>query len=135
MIDGTATASADGLTVTTDPGQGITKPGWHGMTPPTTNTHTDPAPPVPPPPPPPMGDEGDPNVVEKDPMAVLDVVQLPRDVEANKRNPIPIAVLANDVPGDEPLNPGSVAITQPKRGTATVQGGVVYYLSTDGKSG
>ena len=25
--------SADGLTVTTDPGTGITKPGWHGMTP------------------------------------------------------------------------------------------------------
>ncbi|MFV0383540.1 Ig-like domain-containing protein, partial [Paracoccus sp. (in: a-proteobacteria)] len=34
VIEGTATVSADGKTVTTDPGTGITKPGWHGMTPP-----------------------------------------------------------------------------------------------------
>jgi hypothetical protein len=34
VIEGTATVSADGLSVTTDPGTGITKPGWHGMTPP-----------------------------------------------------------------------------------------------------
>jgi hypothetical protein len=32
-IDGTATVSADGKTVTTDPGTGITHPGWHGLTP------------------------------------------------------------------------------------------------------
>ncbi|MGE0642374.1 MAG: Ig-like domain-containing protein [Nitrospira sp.] len=31
-IEGTATVSADGLSVTTDPGQGITKPGWHWVT-------------------------------------------------------------------------------------------------------
>ena len=31
VIDGTATVSADGLSVTSDPGQGITKPGWHGL--------------------------------------------------------------------------------------------------------
>ena len=34
VIEGTATVSADGLSVTTDPGQGITRPGWHGVTPP-----------------------------------------------------------------------------------------------------
>ncbi|MEV8468445.1 Ig-like domain-containing protein [Fluviibacterium sp. DFM31] len=34
VIEGTGTVSADGKTVTTDPGTGITKPGWHGMTPP-----------------------------------------------------------------------------------------------------
>jgi hypothetical protein len=34
VIDGTATVSADGLTATTDPGFGITHPGWHGLTPP-----------------------------------------------------------------------------------------------------
>lgn len=34
VIEGTATVSADGLSVTTDPGTGITKPGWHGMLPP-----------------------------------------------------------------------------------------------------
>jgi len=34
VIEGTATVSADGLRVTTDPGTGITHPGWHGMTPP-----------------------------------------------------------------------------------------------------
>ncbi|TAY63473.1 Ig-like domain-containing protein, partial [Rhizobium ruizarguesonis] len=34
VIDGTATASADGRTVSTDPGSGVTMPGWHGMTPP-----------------------------------------------------------------------------------------------------
>ena len=33
-IDGTATVSADGLSVTTDPGQGITHIGWHGLAPP-----------------------------------------------------------------------------------------------------
>jgi hypothetical protein len=33
-ITGTATVSADGNTVTTDPGSGITHPGWFGVTPP-----------------------------------------------------------------------------------------------------
>lgn len=33
VIEGTATVSADGLTVTTDPDTGITHPGWHGVTP------------------------------------------------------------------------------------------------------
>jgi hypothetical protein len=32
-IDGTATVSADGKTVVTDPGSGVTKIGWHSMTP------------------------------------------------------------------------------------------------------
>ncbi len=34
VIEGTATVSVDGLTVTTDPDTGITHPGWHGVTPP-----------------------------------------------------------------------------------------------------
>src|SRR5262249_13625429 len=34
VIDGTATVSDDGLYVTTDPGTGVTHPGWHGMLPP-----------------------------------------------------------------------------------------------------
>jgi hypothetical protein len=34
VIDGTATVSADGLSVHTDPGMGVTHPGWHGLTPP-----------------------------------------------------------------------------------------------------
>jgi hypothetical protein len=34
VIDGTATVSADGLTVVSDPGSGVTAPGWHGFTPP-----------------------------------------------------------------------------------------------------
>jgi hypothetical protein len=33
VIEGTATVSADGATVTTDPGYGVTHPGWHGLTP------------------------------------------------------------------------------------------------------
>ena len=33
-INGTATVSADGKTATTDPGSGITHPGWYGVTPP-----------------------------------------------------------------------------------------------------
>jgi len=33
-ISGTATVSGDGLSVVTDPGQGITAPGWFGPTPP-----------------------------------------------------------------------------------------------------
>jgi hypothetical protein len=36
VIEGTATVSADGLFVTTDPGTGVTHPGWHGMAPPGT---------------------------------------------------------------------------------------------------
>ncbi len=34
VIEGTATVSADGSSVQTDPGTGITHPGWHGLTPP-----------------------------------------------------------------------------------------------------
>jgi hypothetical protein len=34
VIDGTATVSPDGETVVTDPGTGVTQPGWHGLTPP-----------------------------------------------------------------------------------------------------
>jgi len=34
VIEGTATVSADGLYVTTDPGTGVTHPGWHGLAPP-----------------------------------------------------------------------------------------------------
>ena len=48
VIDGTATVSPDGLTVVTDPGTGVTQPGWHGLTPP-----GKPGGPPPPPPPPP----------------------------------------------------------------------------------
>src|SRR5205085_3012593 len=33
VIEGTATVSADGQSVRTDPGTGITHPGWHGLTP------------------------------------------------------------------------------------------------------
>src|SRR5262249_32021087 len=36
VIEGTATVSDDGLSVHTDPGTGITHPGWHGLTPPGT---------------------------------------------------------------------------------------------------
>jgi hypothetical protein len=32
-VDGTCTVSADGKTVTTDPGSGVTKIGWHSLTP------------------------------------------------------------------------------------------------------
>ena len=31
VVDGTGTVSDDGLFVTTDPGTGVTHPGWHGM--------------------------------------------------------------------------------------------------------
>ncbi len=34
VIEGTATVSADGKSVVTDPDTGVTKPGWHGLTPP-----------------------------------------------------------------------------------------------------
>jgi hypothetical protein len=37
VIDGTASASADGQTVTTNPNTAIMAPGWHGMTPPGSN--------------------------------------------------------------------------------------------------
>src|SRR5207248_6637436 len=39
VIDGTATVSADGLSVHTDPGQGVIRPGWHGLTPPGSPTN------------------------------------------------------------------------------------------------
>lgn len=32
VLEGTATVSLDRLTVTTDPGVGVTRPGWHGLT-------------------------------------------------------------------------------------------------------
>ena len=56
VIEGTATVSADGLSVTTDPGQGITKPGWHGVTPPGNCGGSGGAPPTPPAPDPTAGD-------------------------------------------------------------------------------
>jgi len=34
VIEGTATVSANGLYLTTDPGTGVTHPGWHGVLPP-----------------------------------------------------------------------------------------------------
>jgi Ca2+-binding RTX toxin-like protein len=34
VIDGTGTVSQDGQFVVTDPDSGVTRPGWHGMTPP-----------------------------------------------------------------------------------------------------
>ena len=34
VIDGTATVSADGLTVVSDEGSGVRAPGWHGLPPP-----------------------------------------------------------------------------------------------------
>ena len=40
VIDGTATVSADGKTISTDPGSGVTAPGWHGFTPPGSSTRT-----------------------------------------------------------------------------------------------
>ena len=33
VIEGSATVSADGLSVSTDPGTGVTHPGWHGLAP------------------------------------------------------------------------------------------------------
>src|SRR5262249_49934863 len=39
VIEGTAAVSADGKSVHTDPGTGITHPGWHGLTPPGTPTN------------------------------------------------------------------------------------------------
>ncbi len=53
VIEGTATVSEDGLFVRTDPGTGITHPGWHGLAPPGTNLGPPGGPPAPPPPPPP----------------------------------------------------------------------------------
>ena len=41
VIEGTATVSDDELTVRTDPGFGITHPGWHGLTPPGRRHTTD----------------------------------------------------------------------------------------------
>src|SRR6266511_1517716 len=60
VIEGTATVSEDGLSVRTDPGTGITHPGWHGLAPPGVTTGCDnprgPTGPTPgPPPPPPQG--------------------------------------------------------------------------------
>src|SRR5262249_56287351 len=48
VIEGTATVSADGLSVHTDPGVGITHPGWHGLTPPGGCGGSGPMPPMPP---------------------------------------------------------------------------------------
>ncbi len=42
VIEGSATVSADGLSVSTDPGTGITHPGWHGLTPQGSPTSPDP---------------------------------------------------------------------------------------------
>ena len=41
VIEGTATVGEDGLFVRTDPGTGVTHPGWHGLAPPGVNVTTD----------------------------------------------------------------------------------------------
>jgi hypothetical protein len=51
VIEGTATVSPDGRSARTDPGTGITHPGWHGVTPPGTCGGSGGLPPLPPPPP------------------------------------------------------------------------------------
>jgi hypothetical protein len=48
VIEGTATVSADGLSVRTDPGTGITHPGWHGLAPPGSQSESPCAPKLPP---------------------------------------------------------------------------------------
>jgi len=50
VIEGTATVSDDGLSARTDVGTGITHPGWHGLTPPGTDTMPKPPEPDPDPP-------------------------------------------------------------------------------------
>ncbi len=47
VIEGTATVSPDGRSVTTDPDTGITHPGWHGLTPPGADACSAGAPPLP----------------------------------------------------------------------------------------
>ena len=51
VIVGTATVSADGLTVVSDEGSGIIAPGWHGVTPPGSPANGPANPPTPPDPP------------------------------------------------------------------------------------
>lgn len=46
VIEGTATVSADGFTASTDPGTGITHPGWHGLIPPGSDTGSGGCPPT-----------------------------------------------------------------------------------------
>ncbi|HEV8604728.1 MAG TPA: Ig-like domain-containing protein [Tepidisphaeraceae bacterium] len=46
VIEGTATVSADGLSVRTEAGQGITHPGWHGLAPPGGTVFSGGAPPM-----------------------------------------------------------------------------------------
>ncbi|HVX11566.1 MAG TPA: DUF4214 domain-containing protein [Pirellulales bacterium] len=53
-VTGTATVSADGKTATTDPGSGISHPGWFGTTPPGDCGGSGGPPPVPPQTPPPQ---------------------------------------------------------------------------------
>jgi hypothetical protein len=55
VIEGTATVSANGLYVTTDPGTGVTHPGWHGLAPPGQPWSPPPPPNNPPAPYPPTG--------------------------------------------------------------------------------
>jgi hypothetical protein len=58
-IEGSATVSASGKFVLTDPGTGLTHPGWSGLTPPGTKT-------CPTPPPPPPRDNKEPGDTEED---------------------------------------------------------------------
>jgi hypothetical protein len=65
VIEGTATVSADGLSATTDPDSGITKPGWHGLTPPGSCSGSGGPPPLPPPKPEPTD-----TIVEHEPQSL-----------------------------------------------------------------
>ncbi|MEO1041422.1 MAG: Ig-like domain-containing protein [Pseudomonadota bacterium] len=65
VIEGTATVSADGSTVTTDADTGVTKPGWHGLTPPGGNGCSGGSPLQP--------DERDPDATETETTETLDL--------------------------------------------------------------
>src|SRR6185312_16401375 len=110
VFDGYATVSADGQFAISDPGQGVTTPGWHGLTPPGPTPRSDkPKPPGPPPPPnPDRGYPNDPYNPPDDPWDPTD----PNDPNNNPDNPDnpdtpddPPPEIPTDPPPDDPPPP------------------------------
>ena len=102
VIEGTGTVSTDGLSVSTDPGTGITHPGWHGLTPPGSCGGSG----GPPPPPPPFSDEEE--------ITIHDPVNLEFVTQENSNFGFPFLKWTSP-------KPTSLATTQPTRACGVPQ--------------
>ena len=116
VINGTATVSADGLTVVSDPGGGIKAPGWHGLTPPGAPND----PPCPP---------GTPHTIDVPPVPVTSGVADHFYSDDDGKFTLSLGNAAKLIdPNSDPCSPTNIKAT-PLVVTVTVDGNAATFLS------